>query len=115
MRCLTLRSLLPFALLALGAALPASLSAQASTSAPAAVSALAGPRVLQPAATWGITPTPADLIPLPQTRGRSNSVALMAVGGAAIVVGSIIGGDGGTLIAVGGAVIGLYGLYEYLK
>jgi hypothetical protein len=42
------------------------------------------------------------------------NVGLMIIGGAAIVTGSVIGGAGGSLIAVGGAVVGLYGLYKYL-
>ena len=42
-------------------------------------------------------------------------VALMVVGGAALLTGLIIGGDAGTVIAVGGALVGLYGLYEYLQ
>ena len=44
-----------------------------------------------------------------------SSVAMMGVGAAAIIVGSIIGGESGTIIAVGGAVIGLFGLYRYLR
>ena len=43
------------------------------------------------------------------------SRALMIVGGAALIAGAIIGGDPGTIIMVGGAVIGLYGLYQYLQ
>ena len=43
------------------------------------------------------------------------SVALMAVGGAALVLGLIIGGSAGTVLAVGGAVIGLLGLYQFLR
>ena len=39
----------------------------------------------------------------------------MAVGGAALLSGLIIGDDAGTVIAVSGAVIGLYGLYLYLQ
>ena len=39
----------------------------------------------------------------------------MVVGGAAVLTGLIIGDDAGTIIAVGGAVMGLYGLYEYLQ
>jgi hypothetical protein len=42
-------------------------------------------------------------------------VALMVVGGAALVVGAIIGDDPGTIIMVGGAIVGLYGLYQYLQ
>jgi hypothetical protein len=41
--------------------------------------------------------------------------ALMIVGGAGIVVGAIIGGTPGTLLMVGGAIAGLYGLYEFLQ
>lgn len=41
--------------------------------------------------------------------------ALMIVGAAALITGAIIGDDPGTIIMVGGAVIGLYGLYQYLQ
>lgn len=41
--------------------------------------------------------------------------AMMVVGAAALITGAIIGGTPGTIIMVGGAVIGLYGLYEYLQ
>ena len=47
--------------------------------------------------------------------GAGSNVAMMAVGGAGIVVGSLIGGDGGTIIAIGGGVIGLIGLFRYLR
>ena len=52
-----------------------------------------------------------------QTRraGYGQPVALMVVGGAALLAGLIIGGGAGTAIAVGGAVVGLYGLYEFLQ
>ena len=48
-------------------------------------------------------------------RGLGQPVALMVVGGAALLTGLIIGDDAGTVIAVGGALVGLYGLYEYLQ
>ena len=48
-------------------------------------------------------------------KGYGQPVALMVVGGAAVLTGLIIGGDAGTIIAVGGTVMGLYGLYEYLQ
>jgi hypothetical protein len=38
----------------------------------------------------------------------------MIVGGTALVLGAVIGGDAGTLVMVGGAGIGLYGLYRFL-
>jgi hypothetical protein len=47
--------------------------------------------------------------------GYGQPVALMVVGGAAVLVGLIIGNDVGTVIAVGGAIAGLYGLYQYLQ
>jgi hypothetical protein len=40
---------------------------------------------------------------------------MMVVGGAAIIIGAIIGGPAGVLIAVGGAVVGLYGLFNYVQ
>lgn len=47
--------------------------------------------------------------------GAGHNVALMVVGGAAIVIGAIIGGAGGVLLAVAGAVVGLYGLYGFVR
>lgn len=54
--------------------------------------------------------------PLPAaTQSIGASKAQMVVGGAAIVAGVIIGGNGGGALALGGAVLGLYGLWNYLK
>jgi len=50
-----------------------------------------------------------------QHMGAGENVALMVVGGAAFVTGLIVGGGGGTAIAIGGAAIGLWGLYNYVK
>jgi len=47
--------------------------------------------------------------------GAGQNIALMVVGGAALITGLVIGGDGGTIIAIGGAAVGLYGLYNYIK
>ena len=53
--------------------------------------------------------------PVIQNRSTNrNAVALMAVGGAALVIGAVIGDDAGTLVMLGGAVVGLYGLYLFL-
>lgn len=46
---------------------------------------------------------------------RSQSKILMIVGGAAVLTGAIAGGDAGTILIVGGAGFGLYGLYLYLQ
>jgi uncharacterized membrane protein len=47
--------------------------------------------------------------------GAGTNVALMVVGGAAIIIGAIIGETAGLLIAVAGAAIGLYGLYYFIQ
>jgi hypothetical protein len=62
-------------------------------------------------------PAPADpkAIPDPPRMYGSNGVALMVVGGVAMIVGSAVGGNDGHLILVGGAIIGLVGLYQYLR
>ncbi len=46
---------------------------------------------------------------------RSTGRTLAIVGGVAFIGGLIIEGDAGTAIAVGGLVIGLIGLYQWLK
>ena len=50
-----------------------------------------------------------------QGRGSSRPVALMLVGAAAIVAGSLIGDTAGSIFMIGGAVAFLYGLYHYLQ
>ena len=46
---------------------------------------------------------------------RQNGKVYMIVGGAAFLAGAIIGKDAGTIIMIGGAGIGIYGLYLYLQ
>lgn len=59
---------------------------------------------------------PAALVPMGKaTMGLGRAKAMMAVGGAAIVVGALIGDDVGTIFMVSGAVVGLYGLWQYLQ
>ena len=43
------------------------------------------------------------------------NVALMVVGGAALITGLLIDSDAGTVIAVSGAIVGLYGLYQWVR
>lgn len=52
--------------------------------------------------------------PVPVT-STSRNVAMMVVGGAALIVGAVVGGDSGTIIMIGGSALGLYGLWNYLK
>jgi hypothetical protein len=46
---------------------------------------------------------------------EGSTVAMMVVGAVAVVAGLVIEGDAGTAIAVGGAVIGLIGLWRYVR
>ena len=71
-------------------------------------------------ATIGIKHTDAQATTAPTNataapRHGDQPTALMIVGGAAFLAGAIIGGDAGTIIMVGGAAVGLYGLYLYLQ
>ena len=47
--------------------------------------------------------------------GAGRNVALMVVGGAALIIGAVMGGTAGVLIAVAGAAVGLYGLYNFIQ
>ena len=58
---------------------------------------------------------PADPItPVPQG-GQGRNPAMMIVGGVALLVGAVVGGDEGTIIMIGGGILGLYGLWRYLQ
>lgn len=47
--------------------------------------------------------------------GMGPNLALMGVGAAGVVIGLLIGGDGGTALAIGGGVLALVGFYRYLR
>lgn len=47
--------------------------------------------------------------------GLGQARAMMIVGVAAMIAGGVIGGDPGTIIMIGGAVIALIGLYDFLQ
>jgi len=61
-----------------------------------------------------LVPTAAALRPAASS-GRSTSTAMMLVGGAGLLVGAVVGGKGGTVIMIGGGLVGLLGLWNYLK
>jgi hypothetical protein len=131
------RSVLLLAALFIGAAaVPSSLSAQRGGTAdrgtravevsaiPTSVAAdtilrptAAGPRVAPAGfARVAASSVPGPARPIGDSRtGDNRNVALMGVGAAAVGLGLIIGGDGGTVIAVTGGVIGLVALYRYLR
>ena len=74
-----------------------------------------GPSIASARVASHAVSAPIGAPPVIQNRSSNrNAVALMAVGGAALVVGAVIGEDAGTLVMLGGAVIGLYGLYLFL-
>ena len=106
------------AAVAFAAASPATIAlAQAPAAAAAPAKAAAGPTMS--ANEVGIRrAAPAKTIAAPaaeQRLGAGRNVAMLVVGGAALIIGAIIGGTPGVLIAVGGAVIGLYGLYNFVQ
>ena len=47
--------------------------------------------------------------------GRREGRVFALVGGAAVIAGVLIGDDAGTVIAIGGAGLGLYGLYIWQR
>lgn len=88
--------------------------APASVQVTAAPMALDGPRMTQAGISRRATDAAAAPAPM-KAAGDRRDVAWMVVGGAALVVGSMIGGDGGTIIMITGGVIGLVGLMRYLQ
>lgn len=96
---------------------PASIAIAQAPAATSQTRAAAGPTVA--ASVVGIRPATtakAASAPAAEARlGAGRNVALMVVGGAALIIGAVIGGTPGVLLAVGGAVIGLYGLYNFVQ
>jgi hypothetical protein len=82
---------------------------------PAAPQPAGGPRLELTAAAMSQPADSATLVQARRTNNRGQPMALMLVGGAALVLGLVIGGDVGTLFSVGGAVAFLYGLYLHLR
>jgi len=97
--------------------------------APAQSAAATAPQVVAPAvdpsgptvaaSRAGIAPKSADdthqMAMMDQHMGEGQNIALMVVGGAALITGLLIGGGAGAAVAIGGAAIGLLGLYGYVK
>lgn len=114
-----------FAVLGLMMASVTVLQAQAITelaTAPVAVSAPVSTAPLGPVATQSVVALPVSAAEsaleasMQSSRGTDRSnVAWMAVGAAALVVGLLIGGDAGSVVAITGGVIGLVGLFRYMN
>ena len=88
-------------------------AAPATTEAAVAAPAMVGPVQTQVGVSRAVSAT-APMIALQQNASRRD-VAWMVLGGATLIVGSIVGGDGGTIIMIVGGVIGLTGLWRYLQ
>lgn len=112
--------------LALGASLIAAapVIAAAQTSGPTSVTTATtasavrsvGPRLDAAVAGVRLQVADAPRLPAPAVASRTGRGQAMAiVGGAAFLGGLIIGDDVGTVIAVGGLGVGLYGLWLWLK
>ncbi len=79
---------------------------------------LAGPRIEATATAFRVAALGADSADVNTQRRSQNAgkpVALMVVGGAAILIGAVIGDDAGVIFMIGGAVALLYGLYQYMQ
>jgi Flp pilus assembly protein TadB len=101
-------------------AAPATSATSATSATPQAsfsASEPAGPRAGHTAAGMRRLVDTADRANAQRTQPASlgKPIALMAVGGAAIFLGAIIGNDIGMLFMIGGAGSLLVGLYQYLK
>ena len=99
------------------AAMPAFAQAPASRTAEMKGVAAAGPRVeLTATGVRQLTKFDSGAVNLAAKKQQvGKPAALMIVGGAAILIGAVIGGDAGALFMIGGAVVGLIGLYQYLQ
>jgi hypothetical protein len=77
----------------------------------------AGPRIdATSTAVRNVTQSPdAALFQRAQPMAMGKPMAMMIVGGAAIVLGAVIGNDIGMLFMIGGSVSVLIGLYQHLK
>jgi len=112
--------LLAVLVVAAGSALPA--QALVATAGPSlAVADVEAPRLVGPRVTPSVIPrtvyateTALEGAMLQQGGDRRN-VSMMVVGAAGLVIGSVIGGDAGTIIAISGGVVGLIGLFRYMQ
>lgn len=111
-----IRRILSSALVAIALiAAPARAQAQAAPASSVSSVSVAGPSAssAQVAARAQSSATPLRAAEVHAGMGRN--VALMVVGAAGILAGAVVGGDSGHVIMIGGAVIGLIGLYQFLR
>lgn len=89
----------------------------AAVTVPVASDAPVGPRAAQSVVALPVSAAETALDgALQSSRGTDRSnVAWMAVGAAALMIGLLIGGDAGSVVAISGGVIGLIGLFRYMN
>jgi len=85
---------------------PASAAARSPSTGPTRASASVGVHAVA---------APVAALASPPRSSSDRSPAMMIVGGAALLVGAIIGGKAGTVVMIGGGIIGLVGLWNYLQ
>jgi hypothetical protein len=131
MKAPILRSSILLALFATAMLAPAAVEAQGATEVTPVVAAtptVATPDAVSPAPTLGaalapsgvtsrlkVAPVDVSTSSLAAGENVGTTRAMMGAGLAAVVIGLIVGGDVGTLIAVGGALFALIGLYRYMQ
>ena len=85
--------------------------------APRAAEATRAPLATQPRGVaisrHTVTDSTTPPVPAPANNNQGNT-ALMLVGAGTMIVGAIVGGDAGTIILLGGAALGIFGLFRYL-
>jgi len=82
--------------------------------APVAAPSLASAQAAAPVGVRVVVVAP-PMTPAPAPRAYGRSPAMMIVGGVMLLTGAVIGGDAGTIVMLGGAGIGLVGLWHYLR
>jgi hypothetical protein len=97
-----------------GVATPAVATAQGAPARSEPIAAPVGP-IAAPVGISRVNVLPSSEATNLQDTMTDRDVSWMIVGGAALLVGSMVEGDAGTLLMVGGAVIGLTGLFRYLR
>jgi hypothetical protein len=81
----------------------------------AAVSEARGPLMTTAAVGVHLDARNTPLATPPKFQSTGRNPAMMIVGGAALIVGAVVGGQAGTIVMIAGGIIGLVGLWNYLQ
>lgn len=96
---------------------PVSVTAPIVTDAPAVVATdvARGPLMKDAAVGVRLDARNTPLATPPKFQATGRNPAMMIVGGAALIVGAVVGGQAGTIVMIAGGIIGLVGLWNYLQ